>query len=215
LARITFSAIISDIRGRLGGHVYSFCRGTHYIKEHNPNPNQPNNESQQFHRNNFSYYSSVWYNLPNTYKHMWRQYASKLKGHLNGFNAFMRHNLRIASANYSGILCMNYPPLSIYEVKYPYPFSITPINSTSNLISWQQPSSPDMFIQPYFNLEWNYSQTFNRHWKMVCTIGSECGSYIHNHSFPIDTVMYYRLRTLHRFAKISPYTHSVTLTVPS
>jgi len=214
VAVIKFSAIVSDIRGRLGDSVFSFCRGTHYVKPYNGNVIQPNTPRQQEIRGNFSYFTGVWYDLPPTYKRMWRQYASLLNENVNGFNVFLRHNLRLADANHADFSEVLFPPQTVVPVKYPYPFSAVPVDSASNLISWVAPHDDSNYIQLFFNLEWNYSCGFNKHWAFIETKRSDESSISHAHTFPPGTIIYYRLRALNKLGKISPYTHSLTVTVP-
>ena len=41
MAQIEFTALVNDIRGRCGDIIYSFSRGVHYIKRHQPAPAYP------------------------------------------------------------------------------------------------------------------------------------------------------------------------------
>ena len=176
MAKIIFSAIVADMRGRLGGAVYSFARGTHYVKDYQPNVSQPNTPRQCFVRGNFSYYSGIWYGLKPTYKQMWRQYASLTGGRITGYNAFMRHNLRLAAAYHTDFSAVLYPPQTVSTPRFPFGISATPSDSTSNVISWSHPSDDSTYVQAAFIMEWNYASGYNRHWSFIETVKSNVGS---------------------------------------
>lgn len=215
MAKIIFSAIVADMRGRLGGAVYSFARGTHYVKDYQPNVSQPNTPRQCFVRGNFSYYSGIWYGLKPTYKQMWRQYASLTGGRITGYNAFMRHNLRLAAAYHTDFSAVLYPPQTVSTPRFPFGISAAPSDSTSNVISWSQPSDDSTYVQAAFIMEWNYASGYNRHWSFIETVKSNVGSITHNHDYEPDDVIYYRLRSIDKKGRVSPYSHSVSLTIPS
>lgn len=214
MAKVTFSAIVTDIRGRLGSNVFSFNRGTHYLKAHNPNPYNPNTSSQQTVRASFQYYTGLWRDLSPTYKQMWRQYASNLPGHLIGHNVYLKHNLRLCAASHPELVAVSHPPLTPSTPIMPNDISVATTGPTSNLITWQQPSDTRNYVQLFYSLDWNYTASYNKYWALIQTVRSDVGSITHNHTYPSETLMFYKLRSICKTGSISPYTSQLSIETP-
>lgn len=215
MAKVVFSALISDIRGRLGGNVYSFCRGVHYLKAYNPSPSNPNTEAQQLIRAAFSYYSGLWPNLPPTIREMWERYGSRHEPPLCGRSRYLKTNLVLFASKNAELTYQEHPPFTASTPRSINGFTATPVDSVTNRLAWSAPLTAVDFVQSFQSLDKNYIPGYIKYWSHLQTVRGEVGEIIHTHSYPVGVHVYYRLRTVDSFGRISPNTHIVTVTVPS
>jgi hypothetical protein len=215
MARVVFSALISDMRGRLNGNVFSFCRGVHYLKAYNPNPVQPDSELQQAYKAALSYYSGLWSGIEPTIKQMWVRYGSRIKSGGRGFNSFLNTNMKLFSTKHADLTFKEHPPLSVYTPRSINGFSVTSVDSVTNRLSWSAPLTEIDYVQAYQSLDKNYIPGYNKYWSHIQTVRGDVGEIIHSHNYPVGVHVYYKMRTIESFGRVSPKTHVITTTVPS
>jgi len=206
------SALISDIRGKLGNQVFTFYRGTHVIRTY-VIPAQPNNADQQRCRGNVSDVAGSWAFLTDGEKELWEKYASlaRIKG---GFAAYMRHNVRLAHANHPELHWISHPPLRGGTPRYPRQVQMFFDGSCYIHISWSHPTDTIHFIQPFYRLDYDYSITYHPHWKLIATVRSDAGELVWQQPYGTGTRIHIYLRTLDRWGRVSPRTEAHTLIVP-
>jgi len=90
MARITFSPLITDARGKVGDTVFSKWKGINYIRTR-VTPANPNTAAQQNTRDKMAQAVSVWQYLDSAVKAAWNRYGATLG--ISGFNAFTKKNL--------------------------------------------------------------------------------------------------------------------------
>ena len=108
--KIKFGSIVTDGRGKLGGHVYSKNRGGNYIRT-NIIPINPQTPTQMAARGNFGSISSAWKSLTDLQREQWRSFAVSNKyqdlfgdsKELTGNSAFVRSNMNLTSGNQTQI----------------------------------------------------------------------------------------------------------------
>lgn len=126
MAKITMSALVSDVRGKIGSQVFSSWKGRHYVKNLPTTLRNPISERQGKVRASLANSAVGWQTMPPETKLMWRQYAKEIssssvhdigtsniipkKGTLmSGFNAYTAVNTRLTNAN---LPTVNLPPTS-------------------------------------------------------------------------------------------------------
>jgi hypothetical protein len=209
MATWTPSALVSDIRGLLGNQVFSFQKGSHYIKTHNANPSDPNTAAQQASRSNWSDLSAWWSHLTQTQQNMWHKYASLQKRPLTGFNAFMAVNMSLYNSGIPSPTRRDHPPLTPdtpEAVRGFFPFFV---HATSNAISWSAPDDAGLYVQCWKCYDWNYFSGYNQMWVILEAKISTAGWFLHNHDSPPGTYIWYRARSIDLWGRKSPFTQTV------
>lgn len=207
-------SLIAGISGRIGEHVYYRVGSSHRIRTYSPHRVHPDTPRQMTIRGNVSDQSGRWFNLPDTYKELWRKYASMSKDYKVAFNAFLGHNLRLLAAEHPDLVEIDYPALTPGTPRFCQGFTVTPTNSASNTITWTAPLNTKDYAQASYCLDYSYSAAYNKHWSMVQTVRSDVGQIIHNHHFDPGVLMYYYCRTIDKIGRYSPVTHTIKITVP-
>jgi hypothetical protein len=215
VARIVMSSLVSDIRGLLGNYVYSFQRGVHYIKLHNPNPNYPNSEPQQYFKGCFSDLGTIWHNLPSVNKEMWQRFGSLQKKPISAYAAFIRMNMILLCSRHVDLVYSPFPPLTPSRPLFVYGIAASSVDSVSNIITWSRPLTNSDYVQVAQRLDDNALPGYSMYWSMVQTVRSDVGEIIHNHNYPIGTKVHYRARSLDTWGRTAPNTHVLTVVVPS
>ena len=105
MATIKFSAIVSDVRGIVGGNIFSRGANGSYVKSFTK-PVNKNTQIQQTTRNNLAVYSAKWRQLTDGDRQAWIDATSQQKysnrvgtaSTYTGFQLFMKTNLILESA---------------------------------------------------------------------------------------------------------------------
>lgn len=203
------SALVSDIRGLLGNQVFSFQKGVHYIKTHNPAPYNPQTAAQQASRNNFAEISAWWYGLTDEQQQMWHKFASLQERHLSGYNAFVGVNMALYTSGIPSPPRRNHPPLTPDTPTAVREFNVYSISPTINAIVWTAPDDGSLYVQTWKSFDWNYFSTYNQMWVIqAATISTGLG-YVHVHDTPIGARIWYRLRSIDLWGRQSPFTHTI------
>lgn len=105
MATVKFSAIVSDVRGKVGGVVFSRGVNGSYIRKWAKGANR-NTASQQIKRNTFSTYVGKWRGLSPIEKQSWKDATALFTQRnrvgdivqLSGYQLYLRTNLRLETA---------------------------------------------------------------------------------------------------------------------
>lgn len=208
------SGMVADIRGKLGSDIYSFQRGVHYIKRHNPNPNQPDSAKQQACRSYFADLSGAFFHLPDTYKQMWWKLAS-LRGQGNtALSEFLRVNLFIYASGIAGLSRVDHPALEVATPGHPEEIQVIATDSTQNVLSWSAPSGAGVFVQAWHQYDWNYFSGYNQQWILLAADTASSLQIVHNHDTPSGDRIWYKLRTFDAEARRTPFSGVIKVTIP-
>lgn len=111
MAKITFSSLVSNVTGKLGGDVLRKGKaGVTLMDGYQPSGRGSNR--QHIHRGRVNNYSGQWYSLTALQKALWNKYASLSPGVMTGFDAYIKLNIRLASANHDDLTSITTPPAS-------------------------------------------------------------------------------------------------------
>lgn len=89
MAKLTFSVLVADVRGKAGDVVFSSWKGRSYARTR-VTPSNPNTAAQQAVRNSMASVVAQWQSLTSTLKGIWNVAASALS--LSGYNLFVSQN---------------------------------------------------------------------------------------------------------------------------
>lgn len=215
MATWTPSAFIGDIRGRVGDQVFSFQKGTHYIKRHNANPDDPQTAKQQAVRGNLSNISAWWYTLGDTEQRMWEKFATLKKTHLSGYNAFVGVNMALYNSGIPSPPRRDHPPLTPATPRAVRDFQVTPDSPTQNTLSWSAPDDATLYVQAWRCFDWNYYGGYNQRYGILSATLSTALSYVHTHDTPSGARIWYHLRSIDLWGRKSPYTHTIKQVIPN
>lgn len=220
MAIVKFTAFVADVRGRLGDYVWSFCRGTHYKKAYNATPTNPSTYRRQQVRTFFKNLADYWYNLTDVQQDLWQNYASIHPKILRGYDAFIMLNLHLLTASHVDLVCIYTPPKFPSTPKFPMGFSVFPMSSTVNCISWSRPLTSCDYITCYFRLHASFCNIFSTYGlcptvgyrpsqRFVGTVRSDVGFILHEHTWPAGARLFYKIRSIDTSGRRSPFSHAI------
>lgn len=209
MAKITFGAMIADIRGKLRGDVFTIYRGQHIIRTHCANPANPQTVRQQFVRGFWSTVAGCWWGLPDSHQYLWEKFATLKSGLRTGIGAFMRMNMRLLSADHPELIAVSTPPHTPGTPEHVQGYGWSFVGASTARISWDAPQTSQTFVQMYHRLNWDYSPTYNIYWKHTKTVRSDCGQYDWVHPYPIGTDIHIKVKSMDRWGRQSPFTHRI------
>ncbi len=220
MAIVQFTCLINRIKGRIGADVFSFHRGTTYIKSHPTTINYPNSTRQQFCKANLIALSKLWWDLPAATEHLWNSFASKSKGAASGFNKFVSLNANLLNACHSDLVYRPAPPPRPGTPAHVRGFCVFAMSSTQVCISWTIPSSSILYVTGHFRLHRGFcsrhpaygccvADGYRPYFRFIETVRSDINHIVFNHTWPSDTRIWFRCRSLDKFGRKSPVTHSI------
>lgn len=215
MAIVTFSALISDIRGRIDNYIYSYQRGTHYIRSYVPHPTDPKTERMQEIRGWFSDLTASWHTLPQTAIAMWNKYGSHRSPPRTGYAMFVGTNMFLYSTGIATLTRADYPPSAPGTPTHVQGFQVTAPDANTNILSWDAPQAAGNYIQALKQYDWNYYPGYNQAWVQLDAVPSTNGQITHTHDTPTGAKIHYKLRSFDAYARKSPFTHVIIITVPA
>ena len=211
MAKIILSALVDGMKGRFNGSILQMRGNTCYRRSGGPS-RQPRTAPQQQNRQNWSYLSGSYDELPSTFKTNWECYSASISSTWSGFNGFMKNNQQILCANYSTLTRLFDSPPSYSPPPGTTAFSLS-YNSSFNRweASWTSPSSAILFVQIEISPITGYRDTLFPAWSLHETAPSYLLiSYIDSSAYAIGTQMMARARVINQYGEISPYSTTLT-----
>lgn len=211
MAKIQYSALVSDIRGKMGGQVASGWKGISYLKNHNPSPRQPRTESQQNVRGYMSSLSAEWYDLTEPQQLLWNKYASLMDKPMTGQNAFIKLNLNLWRY-LDSTFKITAPPPTPGRPEAVAGMSAASVDSTHNQVSWTAPYEGDITVIIDYSPQACFDDKSSPGWTYAGISASSNENTTITHSFPSNTILRYRAKTMDIYGRMSPVTtiHNVT-----
>lgn len=225
MAKVKFSAFISDVRGRLDDEVFSFCSPTHYKKSYQPVVANPNTSRQVYCRTQFSAIAKKWYYLTPIQQEMWTRYAGMHKSVMHGQNGFCKLNNNLAGACHTDLVCIYLPPKFPSTPEFPYGLCVYPMSSILTCITWLRPLDSDLYVMAFFHLHKSFCSHFPSYslcltvgyrpdFRFIATTRSDNAYILHHHTWPSGCRLFYKLRSIDKFGRVSPWTHQTRMIVP-
>lgn len=208
MAIITYSALITNISGKLGGSVLKRIKGNSIIFNRVHGKIKPTSRQHDI-RGYISQLSVRWYSLTTTQREMWNNFASITPRRQSGINSFVMLNQRLLSAEHASLVIITAPPTSPSTPESVKELERTYINSTTNRIEWTAPNDIYTYTQVYYCVEPGYVLDNKETWNMVGTVNSACLVLDHVHSYPTGTTIKYYARSIDTSGRTSPRTHKI------
>jgi len=217
MARVQYSALVNKVIGRLGSVIYQCYKGTDYIRTSPAVWTNPNSYRQQQVRANLSLLVKSWYSLPSSHQELWNSFASMKGCHYFGHQAYTSLNCNLLNASHADLTCISHPPLRPGTPKHVQGFCVVSISPTSVCISWLIPNSSILYTTGHFHLHRGFCSVnpgfglcptvgYRPSFRFIGTSLSSTRTLIHTHNFPSNTRLFYRLNSIDKFGRKSPYT---------
>ena len=209
MAKITPSALITEIRGKWHGDTIQMWKGA-IVSRNTPHPRQQPTESRAHYKGYVSDVAGRYDALSDAQKTGWLCYADLLPTQQTGFNAFLGRNVTALTANHPGLCYYEDAPTTFSPPESPAPICVDYITATdSSCISWTTPSNPNLYVQTFHAPQAGYSNLKSPSWRLTQTVAAaQLSLSLDGSPFPAGTVIRFRARTLNSYAEPSPWTET-------
>jgi len=206
MAKITYSALITNISGKIGGSTLKRGKGNSIIFN-TIQPAKSRTSRQHDIRGYISQLSVRWYSLSTVEREMWNAFSSLTPRKQSGINSFTMLNLKLLSAEHDDLTIITAPPTSPSTPESIKGLERNYIDSSQNDIEWTAPDDADTYMQLFYEVEPGYSFKNKEKWGLVETVCSTCLIIEHIHNYPAGTVIYYYARSMDTSGRVSPKTY--------
>jgi len=220
MAIVQFTCLINRIKGRIGTDVFSFHRGTTFIKGYPTSVNYPNSSRQQQIKTNLASITPLWYDLPADIKYLWNSYATKHKGAASGYNHFTSLNANILNASHSDLIYRPAPPPRPGTPAHVRGVCVFAMSSIQTCISWNKPDTNILYVTAHYRLHRGFcavhpsygccvADGYRPSLRYIDTIRSDVNHIVFNHTWPTNTRLWFNLNSIDKFGRKSPNTHQI------
>lgn len=211
MAIIEYSALVNRIRGRVSHSVISFWKGIGIVKRHNSGVHQPRTEKQQQVRGFFNDLAGEYYALSDTLKDLWQAHASMLAKPMTALNAYVGYNQMIQKY-LPGTARLTGPPKTPDTPGHIVGFTVYPYENADFCVQWTGPTETTIYaIVDYWAMPGRDSVT-NPRWTFGATAGANSILVAVATTYPTDTVVKFRIRTMDASGRVSPWSHTLIAT---
>jgi len=212
MAKVTYSAFVSTVRGKIRGDVGSAWKGRNYIRNLNPSPRQPRTEKQQNVRGYMASLAGEWYALTASYKELWNKYGSLMPKPITGLNAYIMLNANLWK--YLGTAAkIDYPPATPSVPGAIVGLCCAKVSSTANQCSWDAPLESCVWAILDFSPMAGYDEGNHPRWSFAAGVSASITVVTHTHTYPIGTIINYQMRTMDQSGRITPNSVIAQVTV--
>lgn len=210
MARIYYSALVNRIAGRVSHSVLSIWKGISVIKRHNAGVHQPRTVKQQEVRGNFSDIAGEYYSLDDVEKELWQAHASMLPDAMTALNAYLKYNMRLTKY-LPGASRMEAPPKTPDTPEHPVAVSVSSMGTGDFCVEWTNTIPATVYaIVDIWAMPGRDLVTHPR-WTFGASAGGDTKECLISTSYPTDTIVKFRVRTMDASGRVSPW--SVTLSL--
>lgn len=204
MAKITPSALITAIRGKLRGDCFQVWKGE-IILRRSPRPKPITKFSAQSYKGWVSTLSACHYKLTDDQKTGWNCYSELLPTAMSGYNAFMARNTAIVLSCHPS-LCIYFNAPSCYSP----PVSPSPVGlcyyACLNVycLFWTTPNCTEIFVQGFMSVQTGYSNQHSPSWRLFKTVESTLLRMDFDAvGFPADLFLRFTARSINKRGEIS------------
>ena len=209
MAKIEYSALVNRIKGRVSHSVLSFWKGIGIVKRHNSGVHQPRSEKQQQIRGHFSDIAGEYYSLTDVQKELWAAHASMLPDPMTSLNAYMKYNMRLEKY-LPGTARMTAPPKTPATPGHIVGFTVSALASADFCIEFTKPTESTIYaIVDYWAMPGRDAVTSPR-WTFGASAGADTGDVLIATTYPTDTVVKFRARTMDAYGRVSPWSTTLS-----
>lgn len=198
MAKVKFTSIVSEIRGKLRGDVFKgYKQG--FSLQNKANPPFSNTQRQSDTRALLVYLSGIFAALTEEEQSLWQIYGSVLIPPIAARNAYVKLNLPILAAPDSGYTIRLTPPPEPLVVLPPSQLIYWPNEDGSHQLFWAPPEDLDTACSLWSARLPGYSLLNRERWIYVGSTLNTTPTRLIDNPFLIDVPIVFRVRTL------SPY----------
>jgi len=223
MAKIEVSALLNAIRGRLGGAVYVQSKGINYVRLVSESTLDPKTARSVQVRANLNTAAKGFPPLTSGQKDLWREYANLKQFRGGARAAYIALSCNLLNASHSDLVVQPSPPSVPGTPRFPKHFCVTWMNSYTNCLSWLEPADVDTWVTGHFRVHrgicvlhpcFDTCKTgrYGTGTRIVGTERADTLAIQHVHDYPHNTRLYYRLNSIDRCGRKSPFTHELCLT---
>lgn len=173
MAKITPSALISQISGRLMGQVAQVWKGEIILRE-SPPPPKSRSVSQAKLRGLSSDYAGAYDSLNSAQKAEWEAYADAIADVMTGMDSYVRNNVRLIYADHGSLTAITNPPDPPAPPTIPAGFAVSYDGGDDEFdLEWTSPDANDLYVQASFSPQVGYNNTLFPKWKFAETVVSD------------------------------------------
>lgn len=215
MAKIIYSALVSRLSGSLGGSTFARWKGINVIKRKIFRPRSLFNFAQQNIRNIMSWLAGSWYALSEPQKVMWNTYASLLKKHMSGINAFIRNNSLLLYCGIKTTITLQPPATPDTPDMFTALECVEALGVTT--ISWSNPTDMTLYAIIDRSIMVGLDDGSHPRWAYLGKKGSDQSSFNDTHGLAAGTKIRYRARVADEHGRVSPWSQTfiVTATIPT
>ncbi len=225
MAKITPSALISEIRGKWNGSCFQMWKSAITVRR-SPRPRKIISESRYNFKGTVSSLSGCFYSMTPDQRIAWRAYAALLPSHMSGYNSFMARGTALEIANHSNLCVYFDAPITYNPPISPAPIALCYYPSTAlYCVMWTNPNCASVYVQGMLSVQSMYSNEKSPKWRIFDTVPSTDLHMIFDaSSFPADQMIRFTARSINTRGELSikaeakpppPLPDSVTVLSPN
>ena len=211
MPKITPSALISEIKGRLKGSVFQMWRGQICLRGFNPGRFSMNPGRARF-QGFANDIAGCYYLLSDSQKNNWISYSDLLPTQMSGFDAFFGRNHTNLCASHPDLVFRSASPSTYNPPSTPSPFSVSYLPALDSFcLSWTSPALSSLYVQGFFAPQIGYDQKSSPPFRMIETVASSLLCL----SLPVPDYssgrnFYFKVRSLNAYGEPSVYSSILT-----
>jgi len=207
MAKITPTSLVSEIKGKLNGHVLQMWKGQIVIRAYTE-PTQPRSEKQQLIRGIMNNLAGEWSNLSDGQQTLWNTYAASLTDVMSGFNAYVRNNTKLIYADHVSLTQITTPPDPTDPPTPPSDFTATYMLPADEFdIGWTAPNDGSLWIQAFVSPRAAYKDKISPMWSFIETVVSTALVINYDASdYTSPRYFRFRLRVIDAYGEVSAWT---------
>lgn len=139
-----------------------------------------------------------------------------------GFHAYRKLNLNLLNASHADLTCIDHPPLTPATPHHVIDFTATSEDGPQTRLGWTKPLDANTYVTGHFRLHKGFCNKFpcfgdcmsvgyRPSWRFIETVRSDEGEILHTHDWPEGARLFYRLNTIDKWGRKSPFTHSILI----
>lgn len=210
MARITPSALVASIKGKIRGDCFQVWKSTNIMRS---NPSHPLSGSLRAveYRSTVAEISPLHYGLTALQKIAWNSYALLLPSSMSGFNAFLARNTALVLATHADLTTYFNAPASYNPPSIPSPLGLCyyPASNTYCLY-WGTPNCVNMWVQGFYAPQTKFSNQAFPKYRFFQTVRSDALRMIFDaSSYPSETMIRFTARAINVYGEISSHLSAV------
>lgn len=211
MARITPSALITEIRGKWHGDTFQMWGGA-IVARRTSRPRHTQTAARARYKGIVSTIAGCYDRLTDPQKTGWACYADLLPTEMSGFNAFLARNTTALCADHGDLSYFPDAPPVFTVPDSPAPLALVYWQPTDRFcLSWTTPSLATLYVQSFHAPQAGFSNLNSPAWRHTETVrAAQLQLSLNGSGFPTGTVIRFRARTINAYGEPSPWTDTKT-----